>query len=159
MKTMPILSILLALMSAGCSTCNRDGKGAALPMPVGTPHRPMGMSAVTVQPGATPPFTKDDVAAFIKANNLPRNMGPKEALQVDSLEFIPSAEVTRRLQGASTGLAEAEMVGFATISGGLIFTGPGPDAKAARFERGYAAFDAASGNLLMVGTLESESPR
>ena len=114
------------------------------------------MQALKVNPGAEP-FTKDDVSQYVKSNRLPKTLADPAQLQVDSLEFITAAQASARLDGASTGLKDPERVAFAIISGPLTFTGP--QTKPARFERGYLLFDAATGNLLMLGTLQSSDKR
>jgi hypothetical protein len=79
---------------------------------------------------------------------------------VENLEFITAREVTARLQGASTGLPDDHRVAFATIRGPIYFTGP-RNLKPVAFDTAYALFDAATGNLLMSGTLtkSKEQPR
>src|SRR3954463_14013154 len=99
-------------------------RDVVLNLPTGTPKRPQGAESLTVRPGAAEPFTKADVEAYFKARNIPKNAGSPDQFLVDSLEFITSKEVTQRLQGASTGLDDADRVGFATLSGTFIFTGP-----------------------------------
>jgi hypothetical protein len=142
---------------AGCHHEGDDGHGGqkkiALNPPSGPAKRPQGTAALTVKFGPQP-FTKADVVTYFQSHNLPKNSGSLSQLHVDSLEFLTSKEVNARLQGVSTGLADADRIGFATLTGTFIFTGPGKG-KPAKFNRAYAAFDAASGNLLMVGTLES----
>lgn len=125
-------------------------KKYSLPLPSGSPKRPVGAKAIEIKPGGT--LTKEDVAAYLKEHNLPKNIGSTDQFRVDSLEFLTSAEVSKRLQGAATGLNDSDRIGFATLSGSFIFTGP-PPGKPRTFERAYAAFDASNGNLLMVGTL------
>src|SRR5262249_34166538 len=149
-KRLLLLGILGLL--AGCSTfCKHRGvEKGRLPLPTGTPKRPVGLTALAAKPGATP-FSKDDVAAYFKAHNLPKNLGLTDQFQVDSLEFVTSGEVKQRLQGESTGLKDEERVGFATLSGTFIFTGP--PGRSATFRRAYAVFDAGTGNLLMIGSL------
>jgi hypothetical protein len=131
-------------------------RGTAVPMPKGTPRRPIGIPAIAMHAGANPPFSKDDVATFIRTHGLPMNDGPAASLQVDNLEFIRSAEVTARLDGEATGLNDDDMVAFATISGPLAFSGPPPAHAPVTFTQGYAVFDATTGNLLMVGTLSEK---
>ena len=123
--------------------------------PAGLAKRPQGSAALTVKAGAEP-FTKDDVAAYFKTHNLPMNASSTSDFRVDALEFLTSKQVADRLQGASPGLADNERVALATLTGTFIFTGPpqGKTSKTARFSRAYAVFDAASGNLLMAGTLD-----
>jgi hypothetical protein len=129
---------------------NNDKDKNSLPLPVGTPKVPMGIEAITVKPNATPPFTQDDVVAFFKTHNLPKNLGAADQFQVDTLEFMTNGELTRRLEGVSTGLDDKAGVGFAMLSGVFVFSGP--QGKAATFEKAYAVFDATTGNLLMIGT-------
>jgi hypothetical protein len=158
-RTLHTSLLLLAGLGllAGCHHDRDDEhegqKKIALHPPTGPGKRPQGVGALTVKPGPQP-FTKADVVTYFQSHNLPKNSASLSQLHVDSLEFITSKEVSVRLQGASTGLADADRIGFVTLTGTFIFTGPGKD-KPAIFNRAYAAFDAASGNLLMVGTLES----
>jgi len=165
------LSMLLVIASlgllAGCRH-DRDEKGEnekgeqkklALHLPTGTPKRPQGMTALTVKPGAEP-FSKPDVVAYFQAHNFPKNVGTVGQFHVDTLEFISSKDVTQRLQGVSTGLEDTARLGFVGLSGTFIFTGPGSSRKPVIFNRAYAVFDAANGNLMMVGTLEqTDQPR
>jgi hypothetical protein len=158
------LALLAGLgLIAGCRDKDHDHdhggqEKVALHLPPGNPNRPQGLAALTAKSGAQP-FTKADVATYFKTHNLPMNSGPISQIKVDSVEFITSKEVSARLQGVSTGLAENDLIGYVTLTGTFIFTGP-PKAKAATFNRAYAAFAAANGNLLMVGTIgEAEKPR
>lgn len=165
------LSMLLVVCGFGTlAGCHRDrdekgeqGKGEqkkmALPLPVGTPKRPQGMTALTVKPGPEP-FSKQDVIEYFKKHNLPKNSGSVTQFQVDTLEFLTSKEVSQRLQGVTTGLGDNERVGFVTLTGSFVFTGPPKRGKPATFSRAYAVFDTTTGNLLMAGTLErTERPR
>jgi hypothetical protein len=164
------LCILLLLGSLGLFTdCHhdRDKHGEpekiALHLPDGTPKRPQGMAALTVKSGAAEPFTKQDVVTYFQTHNLPKNSGQLGQFKVDTLEFVTSKDVSQRLQGVSTGLDDTARVGFVTLTGTFIFTGPPSiDAKRelATFNRAYAVFDTSTGNLLMVGTLEAiDRPR
>jgi hypothetical protein len=144
--------ILIGSLAFGA--CHRDqheGGKIALHLPVGTPKRPQGMAALTVTPGATP-FSEADVVAYFKTHNLPKNMGSVDQIKVDKVEFLTSGEVTKRLQGASPGIGDDERVAFVTLVGDFIFTGP--QTKGVTFHRAYAVFDAVSGSLLMIGTLD-----
>jgi hypothetical protein len=140
------------LAAVGCDK-HREHAGKPLPLPIGVPHLPVGMVAIPVAPGASPPFNAANVQSYIGAHNLPLNLGPKTVLHVAKLEFLQNSEVTQRLGGASTGLPDSALIGFATISGGLTFTGPMEAARLPTFSLGYAAIDATNGNLLMVGSL------
>jgi hypothetical protein len=80
---------------------------------------------------------------------------------VADLEFLTAKQASDRLAGEPTGLNDNDRVGFATLTGKFIFSGPS-NTKPATFSSAYALFDAATGNLLMDGTLESgkgDNPR
>jgi hypothetical protein len=137
----------------GCKACTHEPKNAKkLELPRGMPKRPQGLAALTPSPGPQP-FTAADVEQFLKTHRLAHSVGDPAQIRVESLEFITARDVTTRLQGAKTGLPDNDRVGFAVISGPMVFTGP-PPGKPVQFIRGYAVFDATSGNLLMSGTLE-----
>lgn len=148
--------ILLALAAvAVLSGCDRDKpKTGKVSLPSAPPRAPQGMHALSAGPGPEP-FSKADVAAYLVKHNLPRNQGSATSIQVDNLEFLSSSDVSARLAGVQTGMAGNARLGFATLRGEFLLTGPS-GTKTARFTRAYAAFDAASGNLLMVGTLPEE---
>jgi hypothetical protein len=164
-----VLAILLLFGTlgnlAGCRKHEGDGdhdnnqEKRALNPPKEPGKRPLGMTAIKANPGDPQPFSKTDVVAYFKTHNLPRNAGTTAQFSVQSLEFITSAEVSKRLEGVLTGLQDNERVGFVTLVGTFIFTGP-PSAKPAFFRQAYAVFDAVSGNLLLVGSLgrAEESP-
>lgn len=165
----PVLAILLLLgvlgSLGGCRSHDGDGdrddkqKKRALNPPKEPGRRPQGMTAIKTNPGDPQPFSKTDMIVYFKAHNLPRNAGTTSQFTVQSLEFMTSAEVSKRLEGVATGLQDNERVGFVTLVGTFIFTGP-PSAKPAFFRQAYAVFDAVSGNLLLVGSLgrAEESP-
>ena len=144
-----LFAVLLTL--AGCNG-DKPKIGTIAP-PSGTPKAPQGLKALAVTAGPTP-FSQADVGAYLQTNSLPRNFGPRASVRVDNLEFITSADVTTRLQGVRSGLADSARIGFATLSGDFTFTGPS-GTRPARFGSAYAAFDATTGNLLMMGTLAS----
>jgi hypothetical protein len=139
---------------SGCQSCNHEPKNAVrMPMPTGTPARPQGMKALTVRAG-TEPFTKADVTQYIRTHALPKSLGDPSQIDVSNLEFLTARQATDRLRGASTGLSDGDRVALATITGRLIFTGP-PQSKPVAFRSAYVLFDAVSGNLVMMGTLEA----
>jgi len=129
-----------------------EGAKIALQIPRDPPLPPQGAPALQVKLGVAEPFSKEDVRDYFTTHNLPTNGTSTTDFTVDMLEFLTNQEVTTRLNGASTGLTEADKIGFATLKGHFIFNGP--NSSSARFTRAYAAFDARTGNLLMVGTLE-----
>jgi hypothetical protein len=152
------LSLVLMLALAAVvvlSGCDRDKpKTGKVNLPSAPPKAPQGLHALSAGPGPEP-FTKSDVAAYLVKHNLPRNLSSATTIQVENLEFLNSSDVSARLAGEKTGLADNARLGFATLRGEFLLTGPS-GTKVARFTRAYAAFDAASGNLLMVGTLPEE---
>jgi hypothetical protein len=160
-----IMSAVLILLGGvgllgGCDHGMEGGKQEKVPLhiPKEPPQRPQGSAALTVKAGPEH-FSKEDVANYFKTHNLPMNFTSTSDFTVENLEFMTNKEVTARLNGASPGLADDYKLGFATLRGLFIFTGP-PSGKPARFARAYAVFDAANGNLLMIGTLEQgEQPR
>jgi len=168
-RTALMLIVLLGSFGllSGCDGCprsddnGRSGNGTqkkmALSPPKWTPNRPQGMTALTVHGSATEPFTKEDVVEYFKTHNLPKNATTTSDFHVDTLEFITSKEVTARLQGVTTGLADEERLAFVTLSGTFVFTGPA-QSKPATFKRAYAVFVASNGNLLLLGSLDSQRP-
>jgi hypothetical protein len=132
-------------------------KGISLQMPAAKPMRPQGLAAIKATPGAASPFSKSDVVSYFATHNLPRLSGKPGQVHVVSLEFLTSKQVSDRLHGESTGLPDGDPVGFATLSGTFAVSGP-PPAKHATFSSAYAAFDGATGNLLMAGTLGRGKP-
>jgi hypothetical protein len=101
----------------------------ALPLPKGTPVAPVGMKALTVGPDPVAPFTREDVAAYFENHNLPRNLGSKADIQVEGLEFITTKDVRSRLSGAAPDRGEDVRIGFATLRGTFVFTGPPQSGK------------------------------
>ncbi len=155
MRKIAVGVLILAVglvMPVGCAHRPKQEK-AALALPQGTPKRPQGMAALTVKAGEAQPFSREDVADYFKTHNLPKNLSSMSEFQVDALEFLTNKAVSDRLRGASPGLGDEERVGFVTLRGVFVFTGP-PPGKPVRFTRAYAVFDATTGNLLMAGTLE-----
>ena len=157
-KTSISLFLLLGfVIAAGCHREHPEGEKIAMKLPQGTPKRPQGSAALTVNPGASQPFSQQDVSDYFKTHNLPKNGGDVAQIQVSSLEFLTAKEVSSRLGGEPTGLDDNERIGFVILTGQFLFTGP--PGQSARFNQAYAAFDAVSGNLLMIGTLsERQEP-
>jgi hypothetical protein len=80
--------------------------------------------------------------------------GTPGQFRVDKLEFLTSKQVSDRLQGVSTGLGDNVRIGFVTLVGTFVVSSP-KNSKSATFTSAYAASDAATGKLLMDGTLDS----
>jgi len=149
-----VLMVLLTAVSANeLAHAAEQGPRKSLPIPAEPSLPSVGATALHVKVGATEPFSKEDIDGYFKTHNLPRNRAPISDFTVEKLEFLTNKEVTDRLNGASTGVGENDRIGFATLKGRFVFTGP-PGSEPAQFQRAYAAFDARTGNLLMVGTLE-----
>jgi len=153
-REIALLSALaLCLGVNGCKGCRQPvPKGAVqVKMPTEKAKPPQGLKALAVKPGPTP-FTQDEVTQYVQTHRLAKTVGGLSQLRVESLEFLTAREVTIRLHGAPTGLPDGERVAFAIIRGPVYFAGP-VRAKPVAFERAYALFDAATGNLMMSGTL------
>lgn len=145
--------LAVCLGVTGCETRRHEPQNAtAMKLPTEPPKRPLGMKALEVKPGATP-FSVDDVTQYVRTHRLARMVGDLAQLQVESVEYITAREVTSRLQGVSTGLPDSQRLAFAVIRGPLYISTP-TKGKPVAFERGYALFDVATGNLLMSGTLD-----
>jgi hypothetical protein len=129
-------------------------KKIALKAPAGTPKRPEGMSAIHVTHAGE--ISKQQVVEYFKTHNLPMNYTTTKDFHVDSVDLITAREVTDRLQGVKTGLADDERLAFVTLAGTFTFTGP-TKSRPATFRRAYAVFDLKNGNLMMVGTLEGNA--
>jgi len=155
MRIQVLAAILFAAAVGALVSCNGHPptqQKIAMPLPQGTPMRPHGIPALKVRPGPEP-FTQADVAAYFAVHNLPLNGADPTQLHVANLEFITSAQVRDRLQGESTGLDDGKRVGFVTLTGTFIFSGP-KGTKTASFSRAYAIFIASTGSLIMDGTLD-----
>jgi hypothetical protein len=156
-----VLIMLLVIGDlASFAGCHREQKKMSLPLPKGTPKRPQGMTALTVKSGGEP-FAKEDVVAYFKTHNFPKNFGATTEFQVDTFEFLTSKAVSERLQGVQTGLDDNARVAFVTLTGRFVFTGPPRTQRKEPtiFNRAYAVFDATNGNLMMVGTLDENKKR
>jgi hypothetical protein len=154
-----ILLAASASLLAGChhqsgESNSAEQKPIALQPPKGTPMRPRGLPAIKATPGAPAPFSKQDVASYFTTHNLPRLSSNTGQVHVVSLEFLTSKQVSDRLEGESTGLPDGDSVGFVTLSGAFTVSGP-PKTKSATYSSAYAAFDGATGNLLMAGVMAS----
>jgi hypothetical protein len=150
-KILALVTLVALSFAAGCKRTHRPENAVEMKMPTGTPQQPKGMQGLAVKAGPEP-FTQNDVTQFVKTHRLAMSIGDISQLRVESLEFITAREVTARLQGASTGLPDDHRVAFATIRGPVYVTGP-RNIKPVAFDTAYALFDAATGNLLMSGTL------
>jgi hypothetical protein len=149
----PVCMLGVALFVSGCHRHEAQNTFSVQPPPQGASQHPHGLPGVAVHPGPQP-FTVADVASYFAAHNLPLNGADASQLHVDALDFITAKQAQDRLQGEATGLDDNEMVGFVTLSGTFIFSGP-PKSHSAAFSKAYAIFVASTGRLIMDGSLES----
>ena len=126
-------------------------KKIALKPPTGNPKRPEGMSALKVTHAGE--ISKQQVVDYFKTHNLPMNFTTTNDFHVESFDVITAKQVSDRLSGVKTGLADDERLAFVTLAGTFTFTGP-PKSRPATFKRAYAVFDINNGNLMMIGTLD-----
>ena len=159
MRMISYPALLLAATTcflSGCSGCfhnPQEQQPVAMTLPQGTPKHPHGIAALTVKPGPQP-FTQADVATYFSTHNLPLSGGDASQIHVANLEFITAKQAQDRLQGEPTGLDDNEQVGFVTLTGTFVFSGP-RNVKPATFNSAYAIFSASTGSLIMDGTLDS----
>lgn len=153
------VGLAVICFAVSCKRAHRPENAVEMKMPAGIPKQPQGLQALAVKAGPEP-FTKEDVTQYVQTHRLAKSIGDISRLRVESLEFLTAREVTARLQGASTGLPDNQRVAFATIRGPVYFTGP-RNTRPVAFDSVYALFDAATGNLLMSGTLvkSKDQPR
>jgi len=144
-----VLSFLLAAAAATAMAGDQGPRG--LQPPKDKPHRPVGIKAVEPRPGGG--FKKEDVGNYLHTFNLPRNQGPSQQLGVVSLEFMSVSTLRTRIPADTTGFDGGEQVGLALLEGPLAFRSP-QGGEPFTASKGYAVFDADTGNLLIVGTLE-----
>jgi len=154
-----LVTLAVAMAMTACADNNRPSpadtttvrgenqKPMALSVPKQTPNKPQGMPALRA------PFSREDVVRYFETHNLPKNSTTPRDFRVESVDSMPSRAVTERLQGVATGVSDDERLVFVTLTGTFVFTGPIKSAPAT-FKRAYAVFDAQSGNLLMVGSLD-----
>jgi hypothetical protein len=133
-------------------------KPVALKLPEGKPMRPVGLAALDISAGRESAYSVEAVQKFLQTHNLPRNMGPMADIHVVRVEILTDQEVSARLNGESTGLGPNDKVVLATLSGIFIFHGPAKNPPV-RAKYAYAAFDSASGNLMMAGTFSADAAK
>ncbi len=153
-KNIVLLGVLaLCASMTGCdSFSGSQQEPTKIKPPTGTRQRPQGVKALELKPSLAQ-FTQDDVTQYVRTHRLAKSVGDLSQLKVESMETLTAREVKTRLQNASTGLPDNTRLVFAIIRGPIYFSGP-PGSKPVAFDRAYAVFDAATGNLLMSGTLE-----
>jgi hypothetical protein len=142
----PILALALAFATAVGAE-----QPTALKPPAEPPQRPLGFPALKVHAGGVILDVKE-VGDYVKKHNLPRNQGPADEIDVLSVERIAVKTARAKVGIDTTGFKGNELVGLAILGGKLVFGGP-PPSEPVTFYHGYVVFDAATGNLLMLGTL------
>jgi hypothetical protein len=146
------LALPLTLSLAFAVTAGAEPPPLGIPVPAGTPQRPRGLPAL--EPSAQGVVLNvDKVKKFIASHNLPHNLGSADDIQVTSVETLDVDKVKQRVGIDTTGFKGNERVGLAMLGGRVVFGGPPPDEPMV-YTRAYVVFDALTGNLLMLGTLE-----
>lgn len=143
--------VVVAVVLAAVAPARAQQQPGALELPKGAPHRVAGFPALPVRSGGVILDVKE-VAAYVKAHNLPRNLGAAQDVKVLSVTRLAVADVRERVGIDTTGFDGDEPVGLALLGGKLVFSGP-PPSQPVTFTKGYVVFDAVTGNLLMLGTL------
>jgi hypothetical protein len=142
----------LVLSLALTATAGAEPPKAGLPVPTGTPQRPRGLPALKPH-GQGVVLDVEEVKKFLASHNLPHNLGSAAEIEVISVEKLQVEEVKQKVGIDTTGFKGNEPVGLAMLGGRVVFGGPPPDEPMV-YTRAYVVFDALTGNLLMLGTLE-----
>ncbi len=116
------------------------------------PQAPIGLQAVTpTRPGQPRSYGATDVSAFLRIHRLP-GLASATPTQVS---YISVADASRNLRGADLGLPPTQMVYFVWMSGRVTARrppkSPGAPDQVIVFTKGFAIFDAQTGNLLITG--------
>jgi hypothetical protein len=114
------------------------------------PHQ-LATGRVAIKPSlsGTPAFRPEEARAYAESGRIP--IGVAHNVHATAVSFITSGEVSKRLDGASTGFPDDTALCFVEMQGEFTFSGP--KGSAPRYERAFEVFDAKSGNLLMAGGL------
>ncbi len=117
------------------------------------PHAlPTGRAAIKPTLSGVPSFSLDAARAYAESGRIP--IGVARNVHATDAKFLTSTEVSKRLDGATTGLPDDAQLCFVEMQGDFTFAGPsGSDPH---FTRGFEVFDAKSGNLLLSGGLPGE---
>jgi hypothetical protein len=117
------------------------------------PHAlPTGRSAIKPTLSGVPSFSLNDARTYAESGRIP--IGVARNVHATDAKFLTSAEVSQRLDGATTGLADDAPLCFVEMQGDFTFAGP--SGATPHFTRAFEVFDAKSGNLLLSGGLPAE---
>jgi hypothetical protein len=179
LSTGPILALLLVALFAGCGT---DSSSVTVPPQQTTPQvfkatpfpsaqaaLPVGIPAIQpTLPGSIPAYTLGDAQKYILCHPMPRNIltsqttltagqtCDQQAFTIVLLQFSPSSEVSKLLNGEPTGLPDNTLLCFTELSGEFAFAGL--DGALVKYLVGFEVFDAQTGNQLMAGGLAGDIP-
>lgn len=113
---------------------------------------PTGRAAIKPTLSGVPAFSLDAARAYAESGRIP--IGVARNVHATDAKFLSSAEVSKRLDGATIGLADDAPLCFVEMQGDFTFAGP--SGSAPHFTRGFEVFDAQSGKLLLSGGLPAE---
>jgi len=171
--TVAIPALLVVAMLAGCggggSSQTRPKSFTASPFPKEQAAQPVGIPAIQpTLPGSTPAYTLADAKQYIMCHPMPHNLATPQAtlttgqtcdlqsFTIVLLQFSTSEEVSKLLNGESTGLPASTLLCYTALSGQFAFLGPG--GVVVKYQVGFEVFDAQTGNRLMSGGLAGEIP-
>jgi hypothetical protein len=121
--------------------------------PSGGGQPPAGAPGIKPHLGGVPAFTTDDMAAYVKNNALPQNVGGGDQTPTIVTNAFLTGGDLRALLGTSDQQPDAAPVGYVLLKGHFAFPGAGPNNSPASFPYAFVLFDAQTGNLLMDGGL------
>jgi hypothetical protein len=153
-----ILIFLLAGLAVvhGCKI-KEEEQSLQKPQAIHTPaanlpiSAPVGSRAITPRTAGTPAFSVEDAKQYVTSHPLPMQEGKGTKPTIIAAEFLDSKEVVHRLGGITTGFPDDYPLCYVELQGSFTFVGP-PGSKAT-YNRGFAIFDAHTGNLVIGGGL------
>lgn len=115
----------------------------------GAPGGIIGVPAITPRNNCTPSFTEQDVRAYLQSHQVVGTAPHAPPTTVTLVQFMTSAEVSQRLHGVDTGLADDAIVCYVELSGEFMpYRFPlGVTPHPSSF--GRLILDAHSGNILV----------
>lgn len=117
--------------------------------------RPVGAPAIAPHPGtrgasANHAFLEVDAQAYAMSHPL-WHATSSTTSSVDAVRFLSAQEVSKLLNGESTGQPDSTPLCYVQIHGEYQYASP--DGHTVVFHAGFEVFDATTGNLLMAGAL------
>ena len=115
----------------------------------GAPGGIIGLPAITPRNDCTPSFTEQDVRDYLQRHKVLITAPHAPPTTVTLVQFMTSAEVSQRLHGEDTGLADDAIVCYVELSGEFmpeslpVGVTPHPSSV------GFLILDAHSGNILV----------